>query len=124
MGLGDLNRDFSSIYLKAGNVSLAKRYAEQSLPLLEGQESAAYRAALRKLGDVRLQEDKPDEALMLLEQSLHRVPTAQALLYTQGYIAFCRLWLSLHKVGEALSWADKARHYCIEYGFKHQRSHP
>jgi predicted negative regulator of RcsB-dependent stress response len=77
-----------------GNVSLAKRYSERSLPLLEGQESAAYRAALRRLGDVRLQEGKPDEALTLLEQSLHRVPSAQALLYTQGYIAFCRLWLS------------------------------
>jgi hypothetical protein len=82
--------------------------------------TAAYRAALRKLGDVRLQEGKPDEALTLLEPSLHRVPTDQALLYTQGYIAFCRLWLSLEKVGEALSWAEKARHYCIEYGFKHQ----
>jgi DNA-directed RNA polymerase specialized sigma24 family protein len=119
--LGNLSRDFSSIYLKAGNISLAKRYGEQSLPLLEGQESAAYRAALRAFGDVRLQEGKPDEALAFLEQSLHRVPTDQALLYTQGYIAFCRLWLSLDKVGEALNWADKARHYCIEYGFKHQR---
>jgi hypothetical protein len=70
---------------------------------------------------VRLQEGKPDEAPTLLEQGLHRVPSAQALLYTQGYIAFCRLWLSLDQVDEALSWADKARHYCIEYGFKHQR---
>jgi len=95
--LGDLSRDVASIYL------------------------AAYRAALRGLGDVRLQEGKPDEAFTLLEQSLHRVPSAQALLYTQGYIAFCRLWLSLGKIGEALRCADEARRYCREYGFKHQR---
>lgn len=118
--LGNVRRDLGSVYLKVGQISTSKRYIEQSIPLLEDENSAGYRAAIRKLGEAHQREGNPDAALTLLHQSMHRVPSDQALLYTQGYVALCDVWLSLGKMGQALSCATEGKRIAEEHGFTRQ----